>query len=167
MDMNLFFPQVCELVPWLYFRMKVTVKKCYYDYYCTSTTTTCTSISYCWALQPEAVPTPSSWQRMIDIINDNEVHESTLSLTKKSVGFIWTIELKISVWPAWVSGTALSLCLNQWMDDPRFELCQEHKKNWVFPSQKCCADWLSMCPTPMCIHTPTHKNDHARTLKIM
>ena len=35
----------------------------------------------------------------------------------------------------------------------------------VFPSQKCCADSLSVCPTPVCIHT--HMNDQLRTLKIM
>ena len=27
---------------------------------------------------------------------------------------------------------------------------------WVFPSQKCCADSLSVCPAPVC----RHKNDH-------
>ena len=34
----------------------------------------------------------------------------------------------------------------------------------VFPGQKCCADSLSVCPTPVCVHT--HTNDHVRTLKI-
>ena len=43
---------------------------------------------------------------------------------------------------------------------------QEHKKNvWIFPSQKCCAGSLSMCPTPVCKRT--HNNDHVRTLKIL
>ena len=43
---------------------------------------------------------------------------------------------------------------------------QEHKKTLrVFPSQKCCADSLSVCPTPMCVHT--HTNDHIRMLKIL
>ena len=50
--------------------------------------------------------------------------------------------------------------------DLRFEPCQEHKKNVkVFPSQKCCADSLSACPTPECIRT--HKNDHVRTLRVL
>ena len=35
----------------------------------------------------------------------------------------------------------------------------------VFLSQKCCADSLSVCPTPVCIRT--HKNEHIRTLKIL
>ena len=35
----------------------------------------------------------------------------------------------------------------------------------VFPSQKCCADSLSVCPTPVCIRK--HTIDHVRTLKIM
>ena len=35
----------------------------------------------------------------------------------------------------------------------------------VFPSQKRCADSLSVYPTPVCIRT--HKNDHVRTLKIL
>ena len=35
----------------------------------------------------------------------------------------------------------------------------------VFLSQKCCADSLSVCPTPVCIRT--HKNDHVRTIKIL
>ena len=34
-----------------------------------------------------------------------------------------------------------------------------------FSESKCCADSLSVCPTPVCI--PTHKNDHVRTLKIL
>ena len=36
-----------------------------------------------------------------------------------------------------------------------------------FVSQKCCADSLPMCPTPVC--TRTHKNNHVglRTLKIL
>ena len=33
-----------------------------------------------------------------------------------------------------------------------------------FPESKCCADSLSVCPTPVCLRT--HKNDHVRTLKI-
>ena len=32
----------------------------------------------------------------------------------------------------------------------------------VCPNKKCCADSLSMCPTPVCIRT----NDYVRTLKI-
>ena len=36
---------------------------------------------------------------------------------------------------------------------------------WVFPSQKCCVDWLSVCPTPVCIRM--HKTAHVRTLKIL
>ena len=39
-----------------------------------------------------------------------------------------------------------------------FESHQEHK------SQKGCADSLSVCPTPVSIHT--HTKDHVRTLKI-
>ena len=35
----------------------------------------------------------------------------------------------------------------------------------VYPSQKWCADLLSVCPTPACIRT--HKNDHVRTLKTL
>ena len=35
----------------------------------------------------------------------------------------------------------------------------------VFPSQKRCADSLSVWATPVC--TRTHKNNHVRTLKIM
>ena len=49
--------------------------------------------------------------------------------------------------------------------DPTFEPPQEHKKNNVefFPSQKCCADSLSVCPTPVCVgDIRTHKNDHVR-----
>ena len=34
-----------------------------------------------------------------------------------------------------------------------------------FSESKCCADSLSVCPTPVCIRT--HKNDHVRTLKIL
>ena len=34
----------------------------------------------------------------------------------------------------------------------------------VFPCQKCCADSLSVCPTPVCIRT--HTNDHVRTLQM-
>ena len=53
--------------------------------------------------------------------------------------------------------------------DQRFEprLCQEHKEKYVrvFPSQKSCADSLSVCPTPVCTHM--HKNDDVRTLKIL
>ena len=51
--------------------------------------------------------------------------------------------------------------------DTRFKPRQEqHKKKlWVVPSQKCCADSLSVCPTPVCICT--YKNDHVRTLKIL
>ena len=46
--------------------------------------------------------------------------------------------------------------------DPRFECRQEHKKNVTsFPSQKCCADSLSVCPMPVRIRM--HKNDHVRT----
>ena len=37
------------------------------------------------------------------------------------------------------------------------------KKTQFFPSQKCCADSLSVCPT-QCVYA-THKNDHVRTLK--
>ena len=50
--------------------------------------------------------------------------------------------------------------------DQRFESRSEHKKTvTVFPSQKCCTDSLSVCPTPVCIRT--HQNDHVRTLKIL
>ena len=35
----------------------------------------------------------------------------------------------------------------------------------VFPSQKCCADSLLVCPTP--VYMCTHKNDHVRTLKVL
>ena len=34
----------------------------------------------------------------------------------------------------------------------------------IVPSQKCCAESLSVCPTPGCIRT--HKNDHVRMPKI-
>ena len=34
-----------------------------------------------------------------------------------------------------------------------------------FPEPKCCADSLSVCPTPVCIRT--HKNDHVRMFKII
>ena len=50
-------------------------------------------------------------------------------------------------------------------DNLRFEPHQEHKKNWrIVPSQKCCADLLSVYPTLLIC---TQKNDHIRTLKIM
>ena len=39
------------------------------------------------------------------------------------------------------------------------------KNVWVFPSHKCCADSLSVCPIPVCIRT--HKNKYVRTLKII
>ena len=39
------------------------------------------------------------------------------------------------------------------------------EKLGVFPSQKCCADSLLVCPTPVCIRI--HENDHVRTLKIL
>ena len=48
--------------------------------------------------------------------------------------------------------------------DARFEGAED-KFVRVFPSQNCCADTMSMCPTPVCIHT--HKNDRVRTLKIL
>ena len=36
-------------------------------------------------------------------------------------------------------------------NDQRFEPRQLHKKIFViFPSEKCCADSLSVCPTPVC-----------------
>ena len=35
----------------------------------------------------------------------------------------------------------------------------------VFPRPKCCADSLSVCPTPVCILM--HKNDHVRTSEIL
>ena len=48
----------------------------------------------------------------------------------------------------------------------RLESRQEHKKKlWIFPSKKCCADSLSVYPTPVCIRT--QKNDHVCTLKIL
>ena len=41
----------------------------------------------------------------------------------------------------------------QHSDDPRFEPRQKHNQNvWVFPSQKCCAESLSVCPTPVCLY---------------
>ena len=45
--------------------------------------------------------------------------------------------------------------------DPRFEPRQEHKKDFweFFLVKKCCADSLSVCPTPVCIYICTHKND--------
>ena len=46
--------------------------------------------------------------------------------------------------------------------DPRFESRQEHKNIlWLFPSQKCYANLLSVCPTP---RVYKNKNDHVRTL---
>ena len=38
-------------------------------------------------------------------------------------------------------------------------------KLWTFPSQKCCADALSVCPILVC--TRTHKNDDVRTIQIL
>ena len=42
------------------------------------------------------------------------------------------------------------------------QLAREQKYE-LFRVKKCCADSVSVCPTPVCIRT--HKNDHARTLK--
>ena len=39
------------------------------------------------------------------------------------------------------------------------------EKRVSFSKSKCCADSLSVYPTPVCICM--HKNDHVRTLKIM
>ena len=41
----------------------------------------------------------------------------------------------------------------------------QEKSVKICPSQKCCADSLSVCPAPVCIRT--HKNDHVRTIKIL
>ena len=46
----------------------------------------------------------------------------------------------------------------------RFESSQEHNKT-LSAFQKCCADSLSVYPTPVCIRM--HKNDHLRTQKIL
>ena len=43
---------------------------------------------------------------------------------------------------------------------------KSRRKKWrICPSQKCCVDSLSACPTPWCIRT--HTNDHARTIQIL
>ena len=48
-------------------------------------------------------------------------------------------------------------------NDLRFKPRQKHKKTvWVFLSQECYADLLSVCPTPRHMH-----NDHVNTLKIL
>ena len=35
------------------------------------------------------------------------------------------------------------------------------RKMWVFPSQKCSADSLSVCPTPVCVHARTRMINYA------
>ena len=63
-----------------------------------------------------------------------------------------------------VGGDGLAQWLERWTGDSNvkgFESHQEHKKI-VFPSQKGCADSLSVCPTPVCIRT--HTKDHVRTI---
>ena len=47
--------------------------------------------------------------------------------------------------------------------DQRFKPRLEHKNKFV--SESCCADSLSVCPTPVCIHL--HKNGHVHTLQPM
>ena len=53
--------------------------------------------------------------------------------------------------------------------DLRFEPRQEHKHNlWVFPSQKCCADSLSVCPTPphVSVRITTYARAHVKDLVV-
>ena len=41
-------------------------------------------------------------------------------------------------------------------------LSQAQEQIVSFSESKCCADWLPVCPTPVCLHT--RKTDHVRTL---
>ena len=76
---------------------------------------------------------------------------------------------KIAVWkkklPIGWRGGSIGRASDSKSKGPRFKSRPEHNKNKseFFLIQKLCADSLSVCPTPTCIHR--HKNDHVRTVR--
>ena len=103
--------------------------------------------------------------------NPSCVRPSSLSLTSFELWVILSPTLYQLSHPVNPNYTNIALKLLQsvvraldWRSKGQgFESCQEHKKNVEFFWVKKVS--LSVCPTPVCIHT--HMKDHVRTLKIL